>query len=47
MVLLRDHFGLAVLVGAVAFVVVLVAFEKRFYPEDAGALSGFLRRRAL
>lgn len=47
MVLLRDHFGLAVLAGAVAFVVVLVAFERRFYPEDAHALSGFLRRRAL
>ncbi len=47
MFLLRDSFGLAVLVGAVAFVVVLVAFERRVYPEDARALSGFLRRRSL
>jgi O-antigen/teichoic acid export membrane protein len=47
MFLLRDSFGLAVLVGAVAFVVVLVVFERRVYPEDARALSGFLRRRSV
>jgi O-antigen/teichoic acid export membrane protein len=47
MFLLRDSFALAVAVGAVAFVVVLVAFERQFYPEDARALTGFLRRRSV
>jgi len=47
MFLLRDSFALAVFVGAVAFVAVLVAFERRFYPEDARAVGAFLRRRAV
>lgn len=47
MFLLRDTFALAVGVGALAFVVVLVAFERRFYPDDARAFAGFLRRRSL
>jgi O-antigen/teichoic acid export membrane protein len=45
MLLLRDEFGLAVAGGALAFIVVLVAFERRFYPEDAQAVTAFVRRR--
>ncbi len=47
MYLLRDSFALAVGVGAVAFLAVIVAFERRFYPEDARALTAFLRRRTI
>ena len=47
MYLLRDSFALAVAVGAVLFVSVLVAFERRFYPDDAQALNAFLRRRTV
>jgi O-antigen/teichoic acid export membrane protein len=46
MYLLRDHFALAVIVGAIAFLAVLVSLERRFYPEDAQAVTAFLRRRA-
>jgi O-antigen/teichoic acid export membrane protein len=45
MFVLRDSFALAVVVGGVAFVAVLVPFERRIYPEDARALAGFLHRR--
>jgi O-antigen/teichoic acid export membrane protein len=45
MYILRDHFAVAVIVGAIAFVAVLVSLERRFYPEDARAVTVFLRRR--
>jgi O-antigen/teichoic acid export membrane protein len=35
----------ALLAGTVVYLAVLVAYERRFYPEDAGALGDFLRRR--
>ena len=44
MVLLRHEFGFAVAGGAIAFIVVLVLFERRFYPEDARAMTTLLRR---
>jgi O-antigen/teichoic acid export membrane protein len=47
MYVLRDAFAAAVIVGAAAFVVVLVVFERRVYPDDARAVEGFLRRRAI
>jgi hypothetical protein len=46
MFLLRDSFALAVAIGVIAFVTVLVAFERRVYPDDARALGDFLRRRS-
>ena len=45
MFLFRDMFALAVGLGAVLFLIVLVAFERRFYPDDARAIADFFRRR--
>ena len=45
MVALRGSFGLALIAGAVLFVVALVIFERRFYPDDAAAMIAILRRR--
>ena len=45
MVALRGTFALAVVAGLGLFVAILVAFERRFYPDDARALAAFLRRR--
>jgi O-antigen/teichoic acid export membrane protein len=47
MVALRGSFGLAVVAGAVLFLGALVFFERRFYPEDAGAIAAIVRRRAV
>jgi O-antigen/teichoic acid export membrane protein len=47
MYFLMETFALAVVVGAVVFVVVLIVFERRVYPEDAQAVSSFLRRRGI
>ena len=47
MFVFRGTFALAVGAGLVLFVASLVAFERRFYPDDAGALADFLRRREL
>jgi len=45
MVALRGSFGAAVVVGALLFLVPLILFERRFYPEDAQAIAAFFRRR--
>jgi O-antigen/teichoic acid export membrane protein len=42
MALLRNE---AVGVGAAVYLVILVAYERHFHPEDAGSLGDFLRRR--
>jgi O-antigen/teichoic acid export membrane protein len=47
MFFLRESFAVAVAAGALTFVVVVVAFERRFYPDDARALTAFLRRRSV
>ena len=47
MFFLRDGFALAVVVGAASFIIIVVAFERRFYPDDARALTSFLRRRSV
>jgi hypothetical protein len=45
MAALRANAALALAAGASAYVAVLVAWERRFYPEDARALGDFLLRR--
>ena len=47
MIALRGSFGLAVLTGAVLFLGALILFERRFYPEDFGAIAAIVRRRAV
>ena len=45
MVALRGEVLVALLVGTMLYLVVLVGYERRFHPEDAGALADFLRVR--
>jgi O-antigen/teichoic acid export membrane protein len=45
MAALRGEVLAALLVGAGIYVAVLVAYERRFHPEDAGSLADFLRGR--
>jgi O-antigen/teichoic acid export membrane protein len=45
MVVLRDNLLPAVAAGGVVYVVVLAAFERVAYPDDAQAIGDFLRRR--
>lgn len=45
MALLGDDAVPAVTAGAAAYVLLLVAYERRFHPQDAGWAGDFLRRR--
>jgi O-antigen/teichoic acid export membrane protein len=46
MLLLRNQLGLAVPAGAAVYLVVLVAWERKRFPEDARAVTDFILRRA-
>ena len=47
MLALRDSLVVAAVAAGVAYVVLLVAFERRFYPDDARAIRDFLRQRRI
>lgn len=45
MLALRDHFPVAVILGAAGYLVTLGAFEHFVYPQDVSAVARFLRRK--
>ena len=47
MLALRDSLVVAAVAAGVAYAVLLVAFERRFYPDDARAIRDFLRQRRI